>query len=198
VVLAYNDPPHGLPGPGDDRAWFAVLAERGPEFCSTSPSRSHLRAVPRLRNRSRCSSPSASIPVWVSFEASFLASIAMAAYLLWARPKLRLEVRSSGVTAGSMPPVPFTTVPHVLAESVKIDLWIPGRREVMRIHKERGGPVAAVFPFIILRALRSFGILPVEAWGRPGSTPPRRRAPQAYTCNIVRNGLSFPPLRRPR
>ena len=79
------------------------------------------------------------------------------------------------------------------AASVKIDLQIPGRREVMRIHKERGGLVAAVFPIHYPRALlRSFGILPVEVWGPPGvDTTPGDAHLQAYTCNIVRNGLSF-------
>ena len=80
-----------------------------------------------------------------------------------------------------------------MTESVMTGLRIPARREVLRIHKERGGLVAAVFPYHYPRALlRTFGILPVEVWGPPGVDTTRGDSHlQAYTCNIVRNGLSF-------
>ena len=80
-----------------------------------------------------------------------------------------------------------------MAENAGSALQIPRRREVIRSHKERGGLVAAVFPIHYPRALlRTFGILPVEVWGPPGvNTAPGDAHLQAYTCNIIRNGLSF-------
>ena len=70
---------------------------------------------------------------------------------------------------------------------------IPSRRDVIRAHKERGGRVVAVFPTHHPRALwRAFDILPVEVWGPPGiDTTPGDAHLQAYTCGIVRGGLSF-------
>lgn len=72
-------------------------------------------------------------------------------------------------------------------------LDIPSRLEVIRRHKDAGGRVAAVYPIHYPRALlRAFGILPVEVWGPPGvNTGPGDVHLQAYTCGIIRNGLSF-------
>ena len=75
-------------------AWFAALAERGPEFWYIAITLYifvlfHVYGIVQMLSESF----RASIPVWVSFGGTFLASIAMAAYLLWARPKLRVEVR---------------------------------------------------------------------------------------------------------
>ncbi len=69
----------------------------------------------------------------------------------------------------------------------------PSRKEVIQKQKERGGKVAAVFPIHYPRALfRAFDILPVEVWGPPGQEPTGADAHlQAYTCSIVRCGLSF-------
>ncbi len=80
-----------------------------------------------------------------------------------------------------------------MTESAGAALRIPGRREVLRSHKEKGGFVAAVFPIHYPRALlRAFGILPMEVWGPAGvNTTPGDAHLQAYTCNIIRNGLSF-------
>jgi len=70
---------------------------------------------------------------------------------------------------------------------------IPSRQEVIGRHKAAGGLVAAVYPIHYPRALlRAFGVLPVEVWGPPGvSTGPGDVHLQAYTCGIIRNGLSF-------
>jgi len=95
VVLAYNGV-HLLVflGLGMIAAWFAALAERGPEFWYIAITLYilvlfHVYGIVQILSESF----RASIPVWVSFGGTFVASIAMAAYLLWARPKLRLEVR---------------------------------------------------------------------------------------------------------
>jgi len=52
---------------------------------------------------------------------------------------------------------------------------------------------AAVYPIHHPRALwPAFGILPEEVWGPPGvDTGPGDAHLQAYTCDIIRNGLSF-------
>lgn len=72
-------------------------------------------------------------------------------------------------------------------------LDIPKRSEVIRSHKEDGGGVAAVYPIHYPRALlRAFNLLPVEVWGPPGRDTTEGDAHlQAYTCSIVRCGLSF-------
>ncbi len=69
----------------------------------------------------------------------------------------------------------------------------PTRRQVIAEHKAHGGRVAAVFPVHHPRALwRAFGVLPVEVWGPPGTdTTLGDGHLQAYTCGIVRGGLSF-------
>ena len=70
---------------------------------------------------------------------------------------------------------------------------LPSRREVVERHRRDGGRIAAVYPIHYPRALfRAFGVLPMEVWG-----PPKRSTTlgdahlQAYTCSIVRGGLSF-------
>jgi hypothetical protein len=95
VVLAYNGV-HLLVFLllGMIAAWFAALAERGPEFWYIAITLYilvlfHVYGIVQILSESF----RASIPVWVSFGGTFVASIAMAGYLLWARPKLRLEVR---------------------------------------------------------------------------------------------------------
>jgi benzoyl-CoA reductase/2-hydroxyglutaryl-CoA dehydratase subunit BcrC/BadD/HgdB len=80
-----------------------------------------------------------------------------------------------------------------MTENTSAGLPIPSRRDVIRHHKESGGLVAAVFPIHYPRALlRAFGVLPVEVWGPPGVNTGEGDAHlQAYTCSIIRNGLSF-------
>ena len=70
---------------------------------------------------------------------------------------------------------------------------LPRRSDVIRAHKAGGGRVAAVFPVHYPRALlRAFDILPVEVWGPPGVDSARGDDHlQAYTCSVVRCGLSF-------
>jgi benzoyl-CoA reductase/2-hydroxyglutaryl-CoA dehydratase subunit BcrC/BadD/HgdB len=70
---------------------------------------------------------------------------------------------------------------------------LPSRQEAIRDHRAVGGRIAAVFPIHYPRALlRAFGLLPVEVWGPPGqSTTSGDAHLQAYTCSIVRCGLSF-------
>ena len=72
-------------------------------------------------------------------------------------------------------------------------LDIPTRKQAMTTHLEQGGQVAAVFPIHYPRALlRAFGLLPVEVWGPPGrDTALGNTHLQAYTCSIVRCGLSY-------
>lgn len=72
-------------------------------------------------------------------------------------------------------------------------LKIPTRMEALARVEERGGQYAAVFPIHYPRALlRAFGLQPVEVWGPPGKETTLGDAHlQAYTCSIVRCGLSF-------
>ncbi len=72
-------------------------------------------------------------------------------------------------------------------------ITVPGRKQAIQSYKARGGKLAAVFPIHYPRALlRSFDILPVEVWGPPGIDMGLGDAHlQAYTCSIVRAGLSF-------
>jgi len=72
-------------------------------------------------------------------------------------------------------------------------LKIPKRQKVIKDHRKGGGRVAAVFPIHYPRELlRGHGFLPVEVWGPPGiDDSPAGQHLQAYTCAIVRNGLSF-------
>jgi len=67
------------------------------------------------------------------------------------------------------------------------------RAEAMALHREQGGGIAAVFPIHYPRALlRAFDLLPVEVWGPPGRDPALGNTHlQAYTCSIVRCGLSY-------
>lgn len=73
------------------------------------------------------------------------------------------------------------------------ELKIPTREEAVAKQVEAGGKIAAVFPIHYSRALlRAFGMLPVEVWGPPGRDTTLGDAHlQAYTCSIVRCGLSF-------
>ncbi len=70
---------------------------------------------------------------------------------------------------------------------------IPRRSEIIRVHKEHSGRVAAVLPIHYPRALlRAFDILPVEVWGPPRVDATRGTAHlQPYVCSVVRNALSF-------
>jgi benzoyl-CoA reductase/2-hydroxyglutaryl-CoA dehydratase subunit BcrC/BadD/HgdB len=70
---------------------------------------------------------------------------------------------------------------------------IPRRTQTIEAFKAGGGRVAAVFPYRYPReVLRAHGFLPVEVWGPPGiDDTPAGDHFQAYTCAIVRNGLSF-------
>lgn len=70
---------------------------------------------------------------------------------------------------------------------------VPGRGQAMEGHRKQGGEIAAVFPIHYPRALlRAFGLLPVEVWGPPGRDTVLGNAHlQAYTCSIVRCGLSY-------
>jgi benzoyl-CoA reductase/2-hydroxyglutaryl-CoA dehydratase subunit BcrC/BadD/HgdB len=70
---------------------------------------------------------------------------------------------------------------------------LPSRTAVIRRWKEQGGAVAAVLPIHYPRALlRAFGLLPVEVWGPPRVDKAAGDGHlQAYTCSIVRCGLSF-------
>ena len=70
---------------------------------------------------------------------------------------------------------------------------IPDRADAIAEHKQSGGRICAVFPIHYPRALlRAFGFLPVEVWGPPGQETTSGDAHlQAYTCSIVRCGLSF-------
>ena len=74
-----------------------------------------------------------------------------------------------------------------------LDIQIPTRKQVIEEHKRNGGLVAAVFPIHYPRALfRAQGILPVEVWGPPSADKTLGDAHlQAYTCSIVRLGLSY-------
>lgn len=70
---------------------------------------------------------------------------------------------------------------------------IPRRSDAIKDHRAQGGGVAAVFPIHYPRALlRAFDLLPVEVWGPPKiSTQSGDGHLQAYTCSVVRCGLSF-------
>jgi benzoyl-CoA reductase/2-hydroxyglutaryl-CoA dehydratase subunit BcrC/BadD/HgdB len=70
---------------------------------------------------------------------------------------------------------------------------IPSRKTVVARQKEHGGRVAAVFPIHYSRGLlRAFDVLPIEVWGPPHTQTTLGDAHlQAYTCSIVRGGLSF-------
>ncbi|MAE69304.1 MAG: hypothetical protein CME06_02420 [Gemmatimonadetes bacterium] len=72
-------------------------------------------------------------------------------------------------------------------------LNLPSRKEVAADWKADGGRIAAVYPIHYPRELlRAFGVLPMEVWGPPGTrTASGDRHLQAYTCSIVRGGLSF-------
>ena len=75
-------------------AWLAYMSERGPEFWYIGLILFilvlfHVYGIVQMFSEAF----RAFIPVWVSFGGTFVASIAMAAYLLWARPQLRVEVR---------------------------------------------------------------------------------------------------------
>jgi len=74
-----------------------------------------------------------------------------------------------------------------------MELKIPTRQDAVAAHMKGGGKIAAVFPIHYSRALlRAFGLLPVEVWGPPGRDTTLGDAHlQAYTCSIVRCGLSF-------
>lgn len=67
------------------------------------------------------------------------------------------------------------------------------REEAIRAHKKSGGRVAAVWPILAPRALfEAHGVLPVEVWGPPRVDTSHADAHlQAYTCDVVRKGLSF-------
>ena len=69
----------------------------------------------------------------------------------------------------------------------------PGRAESIARFTAAGGSIAAVFPIHYSRALlRAFELLPVEVWGPPGRDTTLGDAHlQAYTCSIVRCGLSL-------
>lgn len=73
------------------------------------------------------------------------------------------------------------------------ELKIPGRGQAIQSFRQQGGQIAAVFPIHYPRALlRAFDLLPVEVWGPPGRDPVQGNAHlQAYTCSIVRCGLSY-------
>jgi benzoyl-CoA reductase/2-hydroxyglutaryl-CoA dehydratase subunit BcrC/BadD/HgdB len=72
-------------------------------------------------------------------------------------------------------------------------LDIPNRNEAIAEHKGQGGRIAAVFPIHYPREiLRAFDVLPVEVWGPPSVDATAAGAHiQAYTCAVVRKGLSF-------
>lgn len=73
-------------------------------------------------------------------------------------------------------------------------LEIPGRGETIRAFQAEGGAgFAAVYPIHYPRELfRAHGLLPVEVWGPPGFDETAGAAHlQAYTCPVVRRGLSF-------
>jgi benzoyl-CoA reductase/2-hydroxyglutaryl-CoA dehydratase subunit BcrC/BadD/HgdB len=72
-------------------------------------------------------------------------------------------------------------------------LVLPTRSEIVREQLRAGGGIAAVFPIHYSRALlRAFDLLPVEVWGPPARDTSLGDAHlQAYTCSIVRAGLSF-------
>jgi len=72
-------------------------------------------------------------------------------------------------------------------------LDIPGRIEVIRKFRKKGGLIAGVLPIHYPRALlRAFNLLPVEIWGPPRIDPVFGSAHiQPYICSIVRNALSF-------
>ena len=70
---------------------------------------------------------------------------------------------------------------------------IASRKEIVERAKDGGEKIAAVLPVHYPRGLlRACGFLPIEVWG-----PPRRDTTlgdghlQAYTCSVVRSGLSF-------
>ncbi len=72
-------------------------------------------------------------------------------------------------------------------------LKIPTRWSALKQLAAEQGRYAAVFPIHYPRALlRAFGLQPVEVWGPPGKETTLGDAHlQAYTCSIVRCGLSF-------
>jgi benzoyl-CoA reductase/2-hydroxyglutaryl-CoA dehydratase subunit BcrC/BadD/HgdB len=72
-------------------------------------------------------------------------------------------------------------------------MLVPTRSEAISAWRAEGGRIAAVFPIHHPRALwRAHGLLPVEVWGPPLNDSSRGDARlQAYTCSIVRCGLSF-------
>jgi benzoyl-CoA reductase/2-hydroxyglutaryl-CoA dehydratase subunit BcrC/BadD/HgdB len=67
------------------------------------------------------------------------------------------------------------------------------RAGVIAAHVAAGGRIAAVLPVHYPRSLlRAFGLLPIEVWGPPGRDTQLGDAHlQAYTCSVVRSGLSF-------
>ena len=80
-----------------------------------------------------------------------------------------------------------------MSDAAAVLASLPGRTATIAAHREGGGRVAAVYPIHYPRSLfRAFGILPVEVWGPPGTDTTLGDAHlQAYTCSIVRGGLSF-------
>ncbi len=75
-------------------AWLAYLSERGPEFWYIGLILFifvlfHVYGVVQMFSEAF----RATIPIWVSFGGTFVASIAMAVYLIWARPRLRREIQ---------------------------------------------------------------------------------------------------------
>lgn len=70
---------------------------------------------------------------------------------------------------------------------------LPHRQAVVESFKAAGGRIAAVYPIHYPRALlRAHGFLPMEIWGPPGQRTTSGDAHlQAYTCSIVRGGLSW-------
>ena len=70
---------------------------------------------------------------------------------------------------------------------------VPRRAEALARYVEAGGRVAAALPVHVPRALlRAFDLLPVEVWGPPGlDTTAGDAHLQAYTCSVVRSGLTF-------
>ncbi len=74
-----------------------------------------------------------------------------------------------------------------------LGIKLPTRKQIIEEYKTKGGLVAAVFPIHYPRALlRAHGVLPVEVWGPPSADKSLGDAHlQAYTCSIVRLGLSY-------
>src|SRR5512141_669326 len=70
---------------------------------------------------------------------------------------------------------------------------LPSRKVVIEQMRAQGKRIAAVLPIHSPRALlRAYGYHPVEVWGPPGVDVSTGASHfQAYTCSIVRNGISF-------